>query len=209
MAWRRTPPAPRRTAPARPSLRPDRLTVLLNGYSERRLPLLRAVVGAYATHPLVLTVVVLLWCNPSTPDRLLCGAAGGFPPGVTLRHAASASLNARFLLWPCDIRTAAVADDDVLPDAAALSFAFAAWQQHSVGRTGAGPLIGFFPRSHYLDLARGRWAYAGPQPGRSRSMVLTKFMLLRADLLHKYSCSPELAAACAVWTGSTTVRTSS
>uniref|UniRef100_A0ACD5ZWJ6 Uncharacterized protein n=1 Tax=Avena sativa TaxID=4498 RepID=A0ACD5ZWJ6_AVESA len=171
-------------------LRPDRLTVLLSGYSERRLPLLRAIAGAYAAHPLVLAVIVL-WCNPSTPDdRLLFPR---FPPRVSLHRAASSSLNSRFLPHP-SIQTAAVAiaDDDVLPDAAAISFAFAAWQQQ---RPGA--LVGFFPRSHRLDLARGRWAYAAPQPGRY-SMVLTKFLVLGVDLLRKYSCSPELAAARAV-----------
>ncbi|KAL6646171.1 hypothetical protein ACP70R_017779 [Stipagrostis hirtigluma subsp. patula] len=187
--------------PGEAALRPDRLTVLLSGYSERRLPLLRAIAGAYAAHPAVLAVVVL-WCNPSTPDRLLLrglggGGGGGFPPHVTLRRVASASLNSRFLPDP-SIRTAAVAvaDDDVLPDAAALSFAFAAWQQAASARRGS-PLVGFFPRSHHLDLARGRWAYTAAEPGRY-SMVLTKFMVLSADLLHRYSCSPELAAARAV-----------
>ncbi|PUZ52248.1 hypothetical protein GQ55_6G255000 [Panicum hallii var. hallii] len=178
------------------SLRPDRLTVLLSGYSERRLPLLRAIAGAYAAHPLVLAVVVL-WCNPSTPDRVLLRGGGGFPPRVTVRRAASASLNSRFLPWPSDIRTAAVAvaDDDVLPDAAALSFAFATWQQQPAAASG--PLVGFFPRSHHLDLARGRWAYTAAQPGRY-SMVLTKFMVLGTGVLYRYSCSPELAAARAV-----------
>uniref|UniRef100_A0ACD5YBA8 Uncharacterized protein n=1 Tax=Avena sativa TaxID=4498 RepID=A0ACD5YBA8_AVESA len=174
-------------------LRPDRLTVLLSGYSERRLPLLRAIAGAYAAHPLVLAVIVL-WCNPSTPDdRLLFPR---FPPRVSLHRTASSSLNSRFLPH-ASIRTAAVAvaDDDVLPDAAAISFAFAAWQQRANGRPGT--LVGFFPRSHRLDLARGRWAYAAPQPGRY-SMVLTKFLVLGVDLLRKYSCSPELAAARAV-----------
>ncbi|CAM0912027.1 unnamed protein product [Alopecurus aequalis] len=174
-------------------LRPDRLTVLLSGYSERRLPLLRAIAGAYAAHPLVHAVVVL-WCNPSTPDDRLHFPR--FPPRVSLHRTASASLNSRFLPHP-SIRTAAVAvaDDDVLPDAAAISFAFAAWQQRAAGRPGS--LVGFFPRSHHLDLATGRWAYAAPQPGRY-SMVLTKFLVLGVDLLRRYSCSPELAAARAV-----------
>lgn len=167
------------------ALRPDRLTVLLSGYSERRLPLLRAIAGAYAAHPLVLAVIVL-WCNPSTPDRLL----PRFPLPITLHRTASASLNSRFLPHP-SIRTAAVAvaDDDVLPDAAAISFAFATWQQARPGT-----LVGFFPRSHHLDLTRGRWAYTAAQPGRY-SMVLTKFMVLGVDLLRRYSCSPELSTA--------------
>ncbi|AQK51284.1 Glycosyltransferase family protein 64 C3 [Zea mays] len=187
--------AANRTDAAR--LRADRLTVILTGYSERRLPLLRAIAGAYAAHPLVLAVVVL-WCNPSTPDRLLLGGAG-FPPRAAVRRAASASLNSRFLPRPSDVRTAAVAvaDDDVLPDAAALSFAFFAWQQHQRPVPGPGPLVGFFARSHHLDLTRGRWAYTAPQPGRY-SMVLTKLMVLGTDLLRAYSCSPELAAARAV-----------
>ncbi|KAL6858959.1 hypothetical protein ACP4OV_017961 [Aristida adscensionis] len=177
--------------PGEAALRPDRLTVVLSGFSERRLPLLRAIAGAYAAHPLVLAVVVL-WCNPATPDGVLLRGLE-LPPRVTLRRAASASLNARFLPHP-SVRTAAVAvaDDDVLPDAAALSFAFAAWQ---AARPGS--LVGFFPRSHHLDLARGRWAYTAAQPGRY-SMVLTKLMVLGADLLYRYSCSPELAAARAV-----------
>ncbi|KAF0898113.1 hypothetical protein E2562_001769 [Oryza meyeriana var. granulata] len=169
-------------------LRPDRLTVLLSGYSERRLPLLRSIAAAYAAHPLVLAVVVL-WSNPSTPDALL----SSFPPAVTLHRTASSSLNSRFLPHP-SIRTAAVAvaDDDILPDAAALSFAFATWQ-----RSRPGSLVGFFPRSHHLDLARRRWAYAAAQPG-SYSMVLTKLFIVGVDLLSKYFCSPELAAARAV-----------
>ncbi|KAJ1269173.1 hypothetical protein BS78_07G190200 [Paspalum vaginatum] len=190
--------AANRTAGAEASLRADRLTVLLSGYSERRLPLLRAIAGAYAAHPLVHAVLVL-WCNPATPSRLLLRGGGGFPPGVALRRAASASLNSRFLPRPADIRTAAVAvaDDDVLPDAAALSFAFTTWQQQQQRRGGSGPLVGFFPRSHHLDLARGRWAYTAAQPGRY-SMVLTKFMVLGTGLLYSYSCAPGLAPARAV-----------
>ncbi|KAG8047915.1 hypothetical protein GUJ93_ZPchr0008g11893 [Zizania palustris] len=176
------------SGPDAAALRPDRLTVLLSGYSERRLPLLRAIAGAYAAHPLVLAVIVL-WSNPSTPNSLLLS----FPPAVTLNQTASASLNSRFLPHP-SIRTAAVAvvDDDVLADAAALSFAFSTWQHSRPGS-----LVGFFPRSHHLDLARGKWAYTAAQPGRY-SMVLTKFLILSFDLLVKYSCSPELAAARAV-----------
>ncbi|KAL6646652.1 hypothetical protein ACP70R_015729 [Stipagrostis hirtigluma subsp. patula] len=81
------------------------------------------------------------------------------------------------------------------PEAAALSFVLVAWQQAAT--RGVSPLVGFFPRSHHLNLARGRWAYTAAQPGRY-SMVLTKFMVLGADLLHWYSCSPEIAAARAV-----------
>ncbi|KAK3122161.1 hypothetical protein QOZ80_8BG0665890 [Eleusine coracana subsp. coracana] len=177
-------------------LRPDRLTVLLTGFSERRLPLLRAIAATYASHPLVLSVLIL-WCNPATPDHHLLALLSPFPPRVTLRRAASASLNARFLP-PQSIHTAAVAvaDDDVLPDAAAISLAFAAWQHHR-HRHRPGPLVGLFPRSHHLDLARGRWAYTAADPHRY-SMVLTKFMVLSTALLYTYSCSPELAAARAV-----------
>uniref|UniRef100_A0A0D9X9W1 Uncharacterized protein n=1 Tax=Leersia perrieri TaxID=77586 RepID=A0A0D9X9W1_9ORYZ len=47
------------TTPDMATLRPDRLTVVLSGYSERRLRLLRAIAVAYAGHPLVLAVVVM------------------------------------------------------------------------------------------------------------------------------------------------------
>ncbi|KAK3123874.1 hypothetical protein QOZ80_8AG0637350 [Eleusine coracana subsp. coracana] len=180
-------------------LRPDRLTVLLTGFSERRLPLLRAIAATYASHPLVLSVVIL-WCNPATPDHHLL-LLSPFPPRVTLRRVASASLNARFLPPDPSILTAAVAvaDDDVLPNAAAISLAFAAWQQHNHHhhQRHPGPLVGLFPRSHHLDLARGRWAYTAADPHRY-SMVLTKFMVLSTALLYTYSCSPDLAAARAV-----------
>jgi len=38
-----------------------------------------------------------------------------------------------------------VADNDMLLDAAALSFAFTAWKQQQQYLAAAGPLIGFFP----------------------------------------------------------------
>lgn len=55
--------------------------------------------------------MVVLWCNPSTPDRLL----PRFPPPISLHRTASVPLNSRFIPHP-SISTAAVAvaDDDVL-----------------------------------------------------------------------------------------------
>ncbi|RRT44730.1 hypothetical protein B296_00037380, partial [Ensete ventricosum] len=41
-----------RSLPDPLTLRLDRLTVLINGYSEARLPLLRSLAASYATHPL-------------------------------------------------------------------------------------------------------------------------------------------------------------
>uniref|UniRef100_A0A0D9X9X0 Glycosyl transferase 64 domain-containing protein n=1 Tax=Leersia perrieri TaxID=77586 RepID=A0A0D9X9X0_9ORYZ len=180
------------STPDMATLRPDRLTVVLSGYSEQRLPLLRAIAVAYAAHPLVLAVVVM-WSNPTTPSTVLLST---FPPSptITLHVTATSSINSRFLPLP-SIPTAAVAvaDDDVLPSAAALSLAFATWQHRS---SSSGPLVGFFPRSHHLDLTRRRWAYtAATQPEGRYSMVLTKLLVVGVDLLYRYTCSPELAAA--------------
>ncbi|KQJ98991.1 glycosyltransferase family protein 64 C3 [Brachypodium distachyon] len=190
--------------PQEANLRPDRLTVLLSGYSERRLPLLRPIAASYASHPLVLAVVIL-WCNPSTPSSLL-RRLHPFPPSISLHRTSSPSLNARFLPLRSVIRTAAVAvaDDDLLPDAAAISFAFATWQQHQ-HHNQSSRLVGLFPRSHHLDLAQARWAYTAASASSTSSssplrysIVLTKFMLLSPALLRRYSCSPDLAAARAV-----------
>lgn len=48
-------------------------------------------------------------------------------------------------------------------------------------------LIGFFVRSHDLDLSRKEWIYT-VHPEKY-SILLTKFMILRNDYLFKYSCN--------------------
>ncbi|KAB2619232.1 exostosin-like 3 [Pyrus ussuriensis x Pyrus communis] len=165
----------------------DQLTVLINGYSESRIPLLQSIVTTYAASSLVLSILVL-WGNPSTPSqtlsqlaRNLTDSSFGFS-GISVIHQASDSLNNRFLPRP-EIKTRAVlvCDDDVEVDPKSLEFAFRMW--------GSNPdrLVGFFVRSHDIDLSRKEWIYT-VHPDKY-SIMLTKFMLLKSEYLYRYSCA--------------------
>lgn len=81
-----------------------------------------------------------------------------------------------------DIKTDAVlvCDDDVEVDGESFEFAFRVW---GVNRE---RIVGFFARSHDVDLNRKEWVYT-VHPDRF-SIVLTKFMLLKSDYLFRYSC---------------------
>ncbi|XP_074592206.1 glycosyltransferase family protein 64 C3 [Curcuma longa] len=179
-----------RSLPDPLTLRPDRLTVLINGYSEARLPLLNTLAATYAAHPLV-DAVLVLWGDPSTPAATLASLSsrGGGSASVFVVRNPSTSLNARFLPRAA-IRTRAVAvcDDDVEIDSRTLSFAFSIW-----GSRGGVALVGLFARSHDLDLERRRWIYS-VHPDRY-SIVLTKFMILSVDYLRQYSCWGRLSEA--------------
>lgn len=170
------------------TLRPDRLTVLISGYSEHRLPLLRSLTTLYSSLPYV-AAVLILWGNPQTPSETLTAAiptSDGAPISL-IRHPDS-SLNARFLPRAA-IRTRAVAvcDDDIDPDPDALALAFSQWLAHERA------LIGFFARSHAFDLESKTWIYT---VHRDRySIVLTKLMILRTEYLQRYSCWSELREA--------------
>lgn len=158
-------------------LHPTKLTVLLSGYSEARLPLLRRLAIAYSSHPLVSSVQII-WSNPSTPAAALRRHLLPFPT----HRPSTPSLNARFLPRPSVLtRAVAVADDDVLVPPAALSFAL------SLFHSDPARAVGFFPRSHDLDLAARRWIYT-LHPDRY-SLVLTKFVVLHARYLRDYSCA--------------------
>lgn len=172
--------------PDRRNLRSDQITVLMNGYAESRIPLLRSIAATYSASPPVAAVVVL-WGNPSTPKRTLTELAhnltisytGGAP--ISLVHQASDSLNARFLPRPLIMtRGVIICDDDVEVDHDSIEFAFRVWS--------ANPhrLIGLFARSHDLDLTKREWIYT-VHPDKY-SIVLTKFMVLKTEYLYKYSC---------------------
>ncbi|XP_041022477.1 glycosyltransferase family protein 64 C3 [Juglans microcarpa x Juglans regia] len=169
------------------TLRSDQVTVLINGYSESRIPLLLSLTTAYAGSPLVSSVLVL-WGNPATPvqtiDRLaqnLSVSSLGAAP-ISLVRQPSSSLNARFLSRPFSIGTQAVliCDDDVEVDHRSFGFAFKIWGSNR------DRLIGFFVRSHDLDLSRKEWIYT-VHPDKY-SIMLTKFMILKTEYLFKYSC---------------------
>lgn len=165
------------------TLRPDKITVLINGFSESRIPLLQSIAATYSLSPLVSSVIIL-WGNPSTPphilDQLSLNLSSAGPISILRQN--SGSLNARFLPRPDHIHTLAVliCDDDVEVDTASFEFAFRVWTANNHR------LIGLFARSHDLDLNRKEWLYT-VHPDRF-SIVLTKFMILNSDYLYRYSC---------------------
>ncbi|XP_030473679.2 glycosyltransferase family protein 64 C3 [Syzygium oleosum] len=169
------------------SLRSDQMTVLINGYSESRIPLLLSIAASYSASPVVAAVLVL-WGNLRTPPWLLSelsrnlSAASLGTAQISLVPQSSSSLNARFLPRPLAIETRAVliCDDDVEVDAKSVEFAFRVW--------GSNPdrIVGMFGRSHDMDLVRKQWIYT-VHPDRY-SIVLTKFMLLKTQYLFSYSC---------------------
>ncbi|XP_068643838.1 glycosyltransferase family protein 64 C3 [Aristolochia californica] len=157
-------------------LHTNKLTVLLSGFSEARLPLLRSLAISYSTHPAVSSVQIL-WSNPLTANRTLTQALHPFP----VHRNPSASLNSRFLPRPSVLtRAVAIADDDIEIPSDSLSFAF------SVFNTQPHRLVGFFPRSHDLDLAAKSWIYT-VHPDKY-SIVLTKFFIMGVEYLYRYSC---------------------
>lgn len=168
------------------ALRRDKVTVLMNGFSESRIPLLHSLAVAYSLSPIVSSVLVL-WGNPSTPPRVLRQLARNLSISsssapISLLSQPSASLNNRFLPRPSHISTDSVliCDDDVEVDSKSLEFAFRVWEKNP------NRLVGLFARSHDLDLNRREWIYT-VHPDRF-SIVLTKFMFLRARYLYLYTC---------------------
>ncbi|KAM6542347.1 hypothetical protein CsatB_006794 [Cannabis sativa] len=169
------------------TLRSDKITVLINGYSESRISLLQSIATKYSSTPFVFAVLVL-WGNPSTPTQILAQFSQNLTLSssfgsatISLIRQQSSSLNNRFLPRTA-IQTVAVliCDDDVEIDVNSFSFAFRVWESNP------SRLIGFFARSHSLDLSRKGWIYT-VHPDRY-SIVLTKFMIMRKDYLFSYSC---------------------
>uniref|UniRef100_A0A7N1A0A5 Glycosyl transferase 64 domain-containing protein n=1 Tax=Kalanchoe fedtschenkoi TaxID=63787 RepID=A0A7N1A0A5_KALFE len=167
-------------------LRSDQITVLINGYSEHRIPLLTTIAATYAASPSVSSVIVL-WGNPSTPSKTLTHLAHNLSVSysigspVTLIRQKSSSLNLRFLpRRAIATRAVLICDDDVEVDSPSLEFAFRVW------RSNPDRLIGIFARSHDLDLSTKSWIYT-VHPHKY-SILLTKFMILAVDYLHAYTC---------------------
>lgn len=168
-------------------LRSDQIAVLINGYSESRIPLLQSIVAAYSGSSIVSSILVL-WGNPTTPAQLLdhlyhnltrysLGTAS-----ISLIQQSSSSLNARFLPRPSvDTRAVLICDDDVEVDNKSLEFAFSVWKSNP------DRLVGMFVRSHGFDLQGKDWIYT-VHPDKY-SIVLTKFMMMKQDYLFEYSCN--------------------
>ncbi|XP_073303129.1 glycosyltransferase family protein 64 C3 isoform X1 [Primulina huaijiensis] len=167
------------------SLRSDRLTVVINGYSEHRIPLLQSIAEAYSVAPQVAGVVIL-WCNPSTSSRTLSRLSQNVSAFVHLSP--SSSLNSRFYPWEIiNTRAVLICDDDIMPATTSVSFAFTVW------KSDPDRIVGFFARSHAYDIASRSWIYTMERD--KYSIILTKLMILDIKYLEKYSCSEEYAAA--------------
>ncbi|XP_071692185.1 glycosyltransferase family protein 64 C3 [Rutidosis leptorrhynchoides] len=172
--------------PSPKSLRSDQFTVLINGYSESRIPILKTVTSVYSSSPSVAAVVVL-WGNPNTPTETLVEISHNLSissPGdapITVIRQPSSSLNARFLprQW-ISTRAVVICDDDIEIDRKSIEFAFNVW------RNNPEQLVGLFGRSHEIDLINRKWIYT-VHPDRY-SILLTKFMLMKTEYLYKYSC---------------------
>ncbi|KAI3977829.1 hypothetical protein MKX01_036669 [Papaver californicum] len=168
------------------TLRSDQITVLINGYSESRIHLLRRIAATYSSLPFVASVLIL-WGNPKTPPETLTQITqnitsyfGGAPISLLLQS--TDSLNSRFLPRPeITTRSIVICDDDIEIDSKSFEFAFKIWESNR------DKLIGFFPRSHDLDLALKTWIYT--VHSYKYSIMLTKFMIMKTDYLGKYSCS--------------------
>ncbi|CAL5206440.1 unnamed protein product [Lathyrus oleraceus] len=166
------------------NLQPNKITVLINGFSETRIPILQSIAATYSLSPLV-SAVLVLWGNPSTPPHVINQLALNLSfssDSISLHRNPSSSLNDRFLPRLNDISTDAVlvCDDDVEIDGASFEFAFRVW---SANRD---RIVGVFARSHDVDMNRKEWVYT-VHPDRY-SIVLTKFMLLKSEYLFRYSC---------------------
>ncbi|KAL7609890.1 hypothetical protein Lser_V15G10560 [Lactuca serriola] len=175
--------------PSPQALRSDQFTVLINGYSESRIPILQTVTGVYSSSPSVAAVVVL-WGNPTTPAKTLVELSHNLSissPGdapISVIRQPSSSLNARFLPRPwISTRAVLICDDDIEVDPKSIQFAFEIWRSRS---NNPEQLVGLFARSHELDLTSRTWIYT-VHPNRY-SILLTKFMLMKTEYLYEYSC---------------------
>ncbi|XP_077216118.1 nucleotide-diphospho-sugar transferases superfamily protein [Tasmannia lanceolata] len=177
-------PCDPKTLPHPLTVRSDQLTILINGFSESRLPLLLSIASSYSSSPSVSSILIL-WSNPKTLSKTLKQTLESnltsFGAPISVLRQTSDSLNSRFLPNPSILtRAVAICDDDVQIDPKTLEFAFKIW------KTNTDRIVGFFPRSHDLDLSHKTWIYT-VHPDKF-SIVLTKFMILKTDYLYDYSC---------------------
>ncbi|PIA43935.1 hypothetical protein AQUCO_01800173v1 [Aquilegia coerulea] len=171
--------------PNQRALRSDQITVLINGFSESRIHLLRSIASTYASFPSVDSVLIL-WGNTTTPLKTLTELSNNltfysFGAQISVLRQSTQSLNARFFPRPSiTTRAVAICDDDVEIDRESFEFAFKIWSTHQES------MIGFFARSHDFDLLKKSWIYSVHYD--KYSILLTKFMILNTNYLYKYSC---------------------
>lgn len=163
-------------------LRSDQISILISGFAEARLPLLKQIARSYSVSAMVHSIYIL-WGNTSTPWSLLNQTdlvSIGAP--VFLVRQDTTSLNDRFLPRPyLKTRAVLICDDDITIDLDDLKFAFQMWKENERR------IVGFFPRSHEYQLHSMSWIYT-IHPDRY-SIMLTKLMILATDYLYQYTCA--------------------
>ncbi|GBG93423.1 hypothetical protein CBR_g69680, partial [Chara braunii] len=163
-------------------LRDNQVTLLVNGFSETRIPILRENMRKYSQSAVV-RAIYILWGNTSTPTLSISEEmfpSDGAPIRVIRQR--STSLNARFLPRTfIDTAVVVICDDDITIEEAALDLALKIWQDNRDS------IVGFFPRSHAYDVELQSWKYV-KHPDRY-SIMLTKLMLLSTQYLFDYTCS--------------------
>lgn len=162
------------------------MTVVINGYSEHRIPLLQSIAAAYSASASVSSVFVL-WCNPSTPSQTLSEFSHNLTIYSTINapvriiREAGRSLNSRFQPRESfDTRAVLICDDDLEIDPKSIDFAFNVWKSNPQR------LVGFFARSHAYDLSTKSWIYTVHND--KFSIVLTKAVIVNSNYLWDYSC---------------------
>lgn len=168
------------------TLRSDQMTVVINGYSEHRIPLLQSIAATYSASASVSSVFIL-WCNPSTPSQTLTEFSHNLTLYSTINapvqiiREASTSLNSRFRPRESfDTRAVLICDDDLEIDPKSIDFAFNVWKSNPQR------LVGFFARSHAYDLSTKSWIYTVHED--KFSIMLTKALIVNNKYLWEYSC---------------------
>ncbi|CAI9094056.1 OLC1v1029707C1 [Oldenlandia corymbosa var. corymbosa] len=168
------------------ALRSDQMTVVINGYSEYRIPLLQSIASIYSASASVSSVLIL-WCNPSTPSQTITELSRNLSlystinAPISIIRETTTSLNSRF--YPrdsIDTRAVLICDDDVELDSKSINFAFNIWKSNPHR------LVGFFARSHAYDLNSKTWIYTSSH--EKYSIILTKAMIIKQEYLWEYSC---------------------
>ncbi|MCO5594666.1 hypothetical protein L7F22_048699 [Adiantum nelumboides] len=163
-------------------LRSDQITILMSGFAEKRLSLLKQIARSYSVTPIVHSIYIL-WGNTSTPWALLNHTdlvSLGAPVYVVRQQ--TTSLNDRFLPRTyIQTRAVLICDDDITIDLDELKFAFHMWKENDRR------IVGFFPRSHEYQLQLKTWIYT-IHPDRY-SIMLTKLMILSTEYLYQYTCA--------------------
>lgn len=163
-------------------LRSDQLSILISGFAEPRLPLLKQVALNYSASPVVHSIYIL-WGNPSTPWSILNETdLNSLGAPIFLVRQDSTSLNDRFRpRHYLKTRAVLICDDDITIDLEDLKFAFQIWKEND------GRIVGFFPRSHEYQLHSKSWIYTIHHD--RYSIMLTKLMILATEYLYLYTCA--------------------